>query len=207
MKKNCKSKMIILLFILLFNYSDKVESLNEKDIITNEINKSACDTNLNKIQNVSNNAISDEKKVKSNSAIEDAQEILKKIYQTCSEKNYEKLKNYIYPFYHEGMGYTSDLIIEGIIENDNRGDYAYSYEALTIIISSYLNEIKPISKNYLEQLFLSGGQFALDTTLKTIAQKSPEDIMILDKEVLIVMVKVKNEWKLLFWENMNKVIK
>jgi len=43
--------------------------------------------------------------------------------------------------------------------------------------------------------------------LKEIAENSPEDIMILEKEALIIMVKAKNEWKLLFWENMDKVIK
>jgi len=93
MLKNWKFKMFIflfvLLFIIIFKYSNRVESLPEKDKITNEINKCVSDTS----------SISEEKKVKSNSAIEDAQETLRKIYQLCNDKNYEKLRNYIYPFF------------------------------------------------------------------------------------------------------------
>ena len=138
--------------------------------------------------------------------IDTPSKLLEKIYLLASQKRYDDLRSYIYPFIR-GEFNVQDFIIKGVKENKKTGDFAYSNLALKEIVEKYLYKIQPLESKHVKELFLSRDNFGLDPLLKQIALSKPNDIMMFDyKGVHTLIVKIDGEYKLLFWERMNRIL-
>lgn len=98
---------------------------------------------------------------------------------------------------------TRKEILKGIIKNYKAGDCAYSDEAISSLIDHHMDKFRIIDNNLRNKLFTEG-ELKNDTTLANLPLKN---ILVFDENnVRIIIVKVKNMYQLLFWENLNNII-
>jgi hypothetical protein len=117
----------------------------------------------------------------------------------------------VYPLVDPSRGERGDIprqVIDGIRRQKPVGDFAYSHEALTLVIEKHMDVFVPFpkaEKNVRDALHR--GVFSRDAALQRIAEERPDDILIFDRMLVhMVMVKVEGKWKLLFWENLPTIV-
>jgi len=130
------------------------------------------------------------------------EKLLKKVYSLAEKEKYDKLRDHIYPLVM-GTDNFKDLIIEGIKDKKKYGECAYSGEALAEIIKNHLERFEPISSDLRD--------YALnevdDVELRKILLERPEDLQVLQyKGITIAVVRIEEEFKLLYWESMNDIL-
>ena len=134
--------------------------------------------------------------------IDTPEKLLKKVYSLAEKEKYDKLKDHIYPLVLGGDNYQ-DLIIKGIKEKKRYGECAYSAEALAEIIKNHMEKFGQMSED-LRDYALNEVQ---DVELRKILLERPEDLQIMQyKGITIGMVRIEEEFKLLYWESMNDIL-
>lgn len=128
---------------------------------------------------------------------------LTKIYAAGLKKDSVKLTKLIYPIKSKkGKDYRKEIVIK-ILENDTRSvrDLAYSDTAFKLIIDSLYVNFKPVSEKLYTKL-IRPPEYGILKEMKK------EDILVFDHlNVHIILIRYKNKLQLLFWENMNKLLK
>jgi hypothetical protein len=134
--------------------------------------------------------------------IDTPEKLLGKIHSLAAKEKYQELRNHIYPLVMGSDNYQ-DLIIEGIEAKKQYGRCAYSGEALARIVKNHLDRFEQISPD-LRDFALNEIQ---DDELRKILLERPEDVQILRyKGIMIAIVKIEDEYKLLYWEAMNDIL-
>lgn len=134
--------------------------------------------------------------------VDTPKKLLVKIQTLAKKQKYEKLREYVYPLMLSTTNYQ-DLIIEGIKEKKKWGECAFSEEALAEIIENHTNDFREISREMREIVM----QEVQNVDLRKIVRERPQDFLILEyKEATITVVKIDEEYKLLYWESMNSVL-
>jgi len=91
-------------------------------------------------------------------------------------------------------------IVKGILKNKQSGDYAYSDEAIGILLDQHTEKFRVIGNSLYQKLFRHG-PYSTDTEMSKIPFK---DIFVFEKDqARIIIVRIENMYKLLFWENLN----
>jgi len=134
--------------------------------------------------------------------IDTPEKLLGKIHSLAAKEKYQELRNHIYPMVMGSDNYQ-DLIIEGIKAKKQYGQCAYSGEALAEIVKNHLDRFEQISPD-LRDFALNEVQ---DDELRKILLERPEDVQVLRyREVMIAIVRIEDEYKLLYWESMNDIL-
>lgn len=134
--------------------------------------------------------------------IDTPEKLLGKIHSLAAKEKYEELRNHIYPLVLGSDNYQ-ELIIEGIKAKKQYGQCAYSEEALAEIIKNHLDRFEEISSD-LRDMALDKIQ---DEELRKILLERPKDVQVLEyREVMITIVRIEDEYKLLYWESMNDIL-
>jgi hypothetical protein len=136
---------------------------------------------------------------------------LEAILSLAKQEQYEAIREHVYPLVDASRGERGDIpkqIIDGIKRQKPIGDFAYSHEALALIIEKHMDVFVPLPKaKKTVQEALRRGVFASDAALKQMAEERPNDILIFDRLLVhMVLVKVEGKWKLLFWENLPAIL-
>ena len=134
-------------------------------------------------------------------------DLLITIHMLATKEDYAELENHIYPFQEQYSNTnTRDDAIKGIKQNYtwNRGDFAYSNDALKEVIDNHLDKFIPASKENDSSIFWS---IQDDETLKKLGQEYSKYFKVFNfKGVYIFTVKEGGRYQLLFWENLNKIL-
>ena len=141
----------------------------------------------------------------SNNIIDTPEKLLKKIYELAKAKKYDELKKHIAAYKLDGTDIQAE-IINGIKAKTELYDFAYSDEAMALLVNKHLDKITPIEKKFIDALTsLKNKDIKI---LKDIALKNPNDIKSFShKHANIIMVKINGEYKLWFWENLNNLLR
>jgi hypothetical protein len=134
--------------------------------------------------------------------------VLREILRLGRAEDYEGIRKFLYDWKVDGES-VPDLIIEGI-RNPNLkdfGDFAYSHEALSLIINYRIDEIQTlpeeIFKYYVQERFFDD----MDNYLQDLSLNAPGKFKVfLHKDAFILLVEVNGTHKLLFWEDLNSVL-
>lgn len=142
---------------------------------------------------------------KGSAKIDTPEELMKAIQKLALAKDYQGLKNHIYPLFIVEKDVRAG-IIDGIRNNLEFNDFAYSDAAMTEIIKSHLDKFKPLPKKLLDDMFL-GRRGIKDPKLKQIARTNPQDIIFFEygQDAHMILAKIDGELKLLFWEDITAV--
>ena len=105
-----------------------------------------------------------------------------------------------------------ELMIDGIRSQKRNGDCAYSDSALYVFISRYVDKFEPLTGEARAGIFSKGSLLESDKNLAKINVERPNDILSFSKKVknnlvTILIVKVDGGYKLIFWEDLNEILK
>lgn len=138
----------------------------------------------------------------------DSQSSVKNLLETvinyAKKGKYADLKDYIFPLTIKNSNIQEEML-HGIEVKKNSGDYCYSEQALNIIITKHLNRFKnPADDKKIHTILKTG----FGDTIGKIATDNPNDIaLFFYRDVLIVIIKYQAKYQLVFWENMNNILK
>ena len=129
-------------------------------------------------------------------------DFLRTFKRLAKEEDYENLKNLVYSYQYNRKDYR-DAVAAGVMANYAAGDNSYSDEAMQIVIDDYAHSFRRMPMPKLTQFT----DYIGDPYLLRLRQESPESFQMLDRSgALIILVKTKDGYKLLFWEDLNKII-
>lgn len=130
--------------------------------------------------------------------------LLREIYELATEQRYDELKELGYPLTFQDND-IRDLFVKGIREKETSGDWAYSDAALKEIIENHLDKIGPLPQKELDRIIKRSDTYG--ETLVNLAKNSPESYSLFNhKQTFIVLVKIEEEYRLLFWEDITNIL-
>jgi hypothetical protein len=134
--------------------------------------------------------------------VDTPEKLLLKIQALAKKQKYEELREYIYPLVLSNSNYQ-DLMVDGIKEKKKWGECAFSEEALAAVIANHLDGFHEIPREMREIVM----EEVQNVDLRKIVRERPQDFLVLEyKEATITVVKIAEEYKLLYWESMNSVL-
>ena len=126
------------------------------------------------------------------------------ILKLSKAKEYEKLKSYLVPV-HVGEMKLEEIVLQEIRQNDENssGDFAYSDLGLEMVLQKHGNAFQAELGDFWKKEL--GTLIKHSPDLKEVAW---DQYQLLDKDTIhIVVVKIGESYKLLFWENVNQLLK
>jgi hypothetical protein len=134
------------------------------------------------------------------------QEFLVDFYNAAIAKDTTQLKAYIFSSeVYSSYDYRSDMIDLILLNNENsQGDFAYSHKAFQEVFEKEVHQFKPIPEQIYNLLYEQPDGIFSEAT-KGLEYK---DIPIFDfKDAHIILIHRNKQYLLVFWENLNNVLK
>lgn len=132
--------------------------------------------------------------------------VLREILRLAREENYEGIRKFLYDWEVNGKS-VPDLILEGIRERKQSYDFAYSHEALSLIINYRINETQPMPEKIFKYFAREKVMDDLDDYLRDLILNDPGKFKVFEhKEAFVLLVQVNGTHKLVFWEHLNSVL-
>ncbi|MCH2046476.1 MAG: hypothetical protein MK212_20340 [Saprospiraceae bacterium] len=131
--------------------------------------------------------------------------LFQEIKKAAEASNIKRLKKMIvsYDVAKPKMN-LQDAMITGIQENYENDNFAYSVEALDVLINDYVEEFEPIG----EEMFKESYKKFNFGSIEKLKDLKREDVYVMKKDLAKVIVfKQNNQFKLFFWENLTDLAK